>query len=63
MEILECKKIDTENHSNILFIRIEPGDISITLRNIIDALSDLSWISKFDKKYIRDVLQKEPLNL
>lgn len=58
MEILECKKIDTENHSNILFIRIEPGDISITLRNIIDALSDLSWISKFDKKYIRDSFTK-----
>lgn len=58
MEILECKKIDTENHNNILFIRIDPGDISITLRNIIDALSDLSWISKFDKKYIRDSFTK-----
>lgn len=58
MEILECKKIDTENYNNILFIRIDPGDISITLRSIISVLSDLSWISRFDKKYIRDSFEK-----
>lgn len=54
MEILECKKIDIENYSNILYIRINPGDISATLKSIISVLSDLSWISRFDSKYIRD---------
>lgn len=53
MKILECKNIDTDNHNNIFFIRIDPEDISITLRNIISVLSDLSWISKFDKEYVR----------
>lgn len=54
MKILECKKIDIENHNNILFVRIEPENLSATIRDIIDSFSDMSWISKFDKPYIRD---------
>ena len=53
LRILECEKIDIERHSNILFIRIEPEDLSVTIRNIIDSFSDMSWISKFDKPYMR----------
>lgn len=53
LRILECEKIDIERHSNILFIRIAPEDLSVTIRNIIDSFSDMSWISKFDKPYMR----------
>lgn len=53
LRILECEKIDVERHNNILFIRIEPEDLSVTIRNIIDSFSDMSWISKFDKSYMR----------
>lgn len=42
---------------HILFIRIEPTDIKITLREVFKSLSDIAWISDFDKKYIRDYFQ------
>jgi hypothetical protein len=48
--IVDHKKI--EDH--ITFIRIDPTDISLTLKSIIDSLSDISWISTFDKDYGRD---------
>ena len=53
MKILECKKIDTENYDNITYIRIEPENLSVTIRDIITSFSDLSWISKFDEPYIQ----------
>lgn len=53
LRILECEKIDIEKHNNILFIRIEPEDISVTIRSIIDSFSDMSWIAKFDEPYMR----------
>lgn len=51
MKILECMKIDDENHDNIKFIRIDPEDLSITIRHILDSLSNMSWILKFDKEF------------
>lgn len=48
-------KIQIEPH--ILFIRIEPRDIKITLRDVFKSLSDKAWISDFDKKYIQDYFQ------
>ena len=58
MKVLECRKNDEKNHDNIFFIRIDPEDLSVTLREIIESFSDLSWISKFDKKYIRTSFAK-----
>lgn len=58
MKILECKRIDTQNYDNITYIRIEPEDISVTLRDIISSLSDMSWISRFDKTYVRNCFFK-----
>lgn len=49
MKIDEFLKIDEENGKNVFFLRVDPDDIAVTLRDIIDVLSDLSWISKFDK--------------
>ncbi len=48
------KNIDTENHSRVVFIRVEPIDLQSTLKNIIDMLFNLSWINQFDEEYVRD---------
>ncbi len=45
-------RIQIEPH--ILFLRIEPTDIKLTLGDVFKSLSDIAWISDFDKKYIRD---------
>ncbi len=54
MRLLETKKIDEKRHNKVTFIRIEPLNIQNTLENIVERLSDLSWISKFDEEYIRE---------
>ncbi|MEC3965578.1 hypothetical protein [Flagellimonas halotolerans] len=48
-------RIQIEPH--ILFIRIEPTDIKITLGDVFKSLSDIAWISGFDKRYIQDYFQ------
>ena len=48
-------RIEIEPH--VLFIRIEPTDIKITLRDVFKSLSDKACISDFDKKYIQDYFQ------
>lgn len=53
VKVIDFLKIDEEKGKNVLFLRVDPEDITVTLRDIIDALSDLSWISKFDKEYLR----------
>lgn len=58
MKVIECQKIDTEKYDSITYIRIEPENLSVTLRDIITSLSDLSWISRFDKPYMRSSFQK-----
>lgn len=39
---------------HITFIRIEPTDIKLTLGEVFKSMSDLAWISDFDKQYVRD---------
>jgi hypothetical protein len=48
-------RIQIEPH--ILFIRIEPTDVKVTLRDVFKSLSDLAWISDFDKPYIQNAFQ------
>lgn len=43
--------LKVEEH--ITFIRINPTDIKITLKEVFDSLSNLSWISSFDEEYMR----------
>lgn len=38
---------------NIIFIRIDPIDIALTLKEIFMSLSNLSWIENFDQEYVR----------
>lgn len=58
MKILEQRTVDFQPNNHITFIRIEPENLSITIRDIISILSDLSWISKFDEEYTRSSFKK-----
>lgn len=51
--IVDNQKIEP----HITFIRINPTDIKLTLKNVFDSLSDLCWISSFDKEYIQESFQ------
>lgn len=42
---------------NITFIRINPTNIELTLKDVFVSLSNLSWINDFDKEYIRNSFQ------
>jgi hypothetical protein len=48
--IVDREQIDT----HILFIRIEPVDIVLTLKDVFESLSNLAWISAFDKEYVQN---------
>lgn len=39
-------------------IRINQDNVSITLREILNCLNELSWISKFDREYLRNSFNK-----
>ncbi|MGX5688346.1 hypothetical protein [Arcticibacter tournemirensis] len=51
--ILDHEKIE----EHITFIRIEPTDIELTLREIVDSLADISWLSQFDQDYHREAFR------
>lgn len=52
-EIVDLQKIE----EHITFIRINPTNIRLTLREVFQSLSDLSWLSSFDDDYMRDAFQ------
>ena len=53
MRIVECEKIKLEDFGlepkdNVFFIRIDPEDLSKALLDILEEVSNLSWLNKFD---------------
>ena len=42
-----------EIESHIKFLRINPTDLKLTLKNILDSLMNLSWIANFDKQFLK----------
>ena len=54
-DVIECFKISDKGYSlpNVIFIRIEPSDLKVTINDIICSLNNLSWIETFDKEYIK----------
>ena len=46
-EIIDILKIE----EHITFIRINPNDIKVTLKDVFKSLSDKSWLSQFDDQY------------
>lgn len=39
---------------HIKFLRIDPTDLKLTLRNILDSFMNLSWLNNFDREYLKD---------
>ena len=58
MKIIEKRTSDFNEEIPITFIRVTPEDLTVTIRDIINTFSDLSWVSKFDKDYIRSSFEK-----
>ncbi|MFC3920514.1 hypothetical protein [Streptococcus lactarius] len=55
-DVIECFNISDKGHSlsNVIFIRIEPSDLKVTINDIISSLNNLSWIETFDEEYIKN---------
>ena len=47
MRIVDFQTIDTENKKKVIFIRVDPENVAVTLRDILDVLANLSWIQCF----------------
>lgn len=47
--IVDCHNIE----SHIKFLRINPTDLKLTLKHILDSLMDLSWLSTFDREFLK----------
>lgn len=58
MKILAKDTITIKNSkTKILYFRIKPNNLKMTIRDIIVTLTDTSWISKFDDGYIKTSLK------
>lgn len=45
--------VDNETiEPHIKFLRINPTDIKLTLKNVLDSFMNLSWLSNFDEDYL-----------
>lgn len=51
LKIIDHKVLTDFSPAKVQFIRIEPGDVSETLSEIMNTLMNLSWISKFDEAF------------
>lgn len=52
-DIVELIKIE----EHITFIRINPTNVELTLKEVFNSLSNLSWINNFDKDYVKESFQ------
>ncbi len=57
MKIHDFIRLDNVNHDRVTFIRIEPLNLQKTLTDIINTLSDLSWLNAFDQEFFRESFQ------
>ena len=56
MNILSSYSIDLEKYKlngSAYFIRVSPEDLNITIREILEELANFSWLSKFNKDYLK----------
>lgn len=54
MKVIDFQPVCIDKHNRAFFIRVEPENLKSTLTDIINILSNLSWISRFDEEYIRE---------
>ena len=62
MRLIECRKINLADYGlnskdNVHFIRIDPEDLSLALRDILSELGNFSWLSKFDKDFYKQCME------
>ncbi len=57
MKVLDNFILTEQGYDNVRFIRIDPEDLSATLSQIINALMDLSWLSKFKESFEVDAFK------
>ncbi|HEM4147894.1 hypothetical protein [Streptococcus suis] len=53
VKVISHKRLTSLGYPHIIFLRIDPEDISITIRDIIEHFQDISWINRFDEDYIK----------
>ena len=63
MRITECRKVNVterglNKNENVYFIRIDPEDLSLALEDILNELGNFSWLSKFDKDFLRASMEE-----
>lgn len=51
MKITDHKVLIEFSPAKVQFFRIDPEDISVTLKSVLRVLMDLSWLSKFDQDF------------
>lgn len=51
MKIIEHRQICNSGNAKVQFMRIDPEDLATTLADILTALMNLSWLSKFDTDF------------
>lgn len=62
MKIIECFNVDvncyrSQPNNKVFFIRIDPEDLSIALKDILCELANFSWLSSFDKSAVRKSME------
>ena len=57
MKITDHKLLIEFSPAKVQFFRIDPEDISVTLKSILRVLMDLSWLSKFDQDFEQKVFE------
>ena len=67
MKIIDFVKIDTTNYklpakNNVFFMRIDPEDLAVALRDILDEIANFSWLNKFDKEALRKSMERNARN-
>ena len=67
MKVIECKRINaltygSDKNREFWFVRVDYNDLGATLRDILTDLSNLSWLEKFDKSFLRKSFEKNALN-
>lgn len=51
MKITDHKVLNEFLPAKVQFFRIDPEDISVTLKDVLCMLMNLSWLSKFDQDF------------
>lgn len=51
----------SEIEPHIKFLRIDPTDLKLTLKSILDSLMNLSWISNFDREFLRSSYEERAI--